>query len=58
MKRTIIVIPTLNEYENVCILLDEFLKLEIDVVFVDDNSTDRTDQIIKNNIYFDKNIFW
>jgi glycosyltransferase involved in cell wall biosynthesis len=57
MKRTIIVIPTLNEYENVCILLDEFLKLEIDVVFVDDNSTDRTDQIIKNNIYFDKNIF-
>jgi dolichol-phosphate mannosyltransferase len=57
MKRTIIVIPTLNEYENVCILLDEFLKLDIDVVFVDDNSTDGTDQIIKNNIYFDKKYF-
>ena len=38
MNKTIIVIPTLNEYENVEILLDEFVKLDVDVVFIDDNS--------------------
>lgn len=57
MNSTIIVIPTLNEYENVEILLTEFSKLDVDVVFIDDNSTDGTDHIIKNNIYFDKKYF-
>ena len=50
MNRKIVVIPTLNEFENVVILLNEFLNLDVDVVFIDDNSTDGTDQIIKNNI--------
>ena len=57
MNKTIIVIPTLNEYENVQILLDKFLKLDVDVVFIDDNSIDHTDIIIENNIYFDKKYF-
>ncbi len=57
MNTTIIVIPTLNEYENVEILLDEFVKLDVDVVFIDDNSTDGTDQTIENNIYFDKKFY-
>jgi dolichol-phosphate mannosyltransferase len=57
MNKTIVVIPTLNEYENVEILLDKFLTLDVDVVFIDDNSTDHTDQIIENNIYFDKKYF-
>ena len=57
MNKTIVVIPTLNEYENVEILLDEFLTLDVDVVFIDDNSIDHTDQIIENNIYFDKKYF-
>ena len=57
MNKTIVVIPTLNEYENVEILLDKFLTLDVDVVFIDDNSIDHTDQIIENNIYFDKKYF-
>lgn len=57
MNTIIIVIPTLNEYENVEILLNDFSKLDVDVVFIDDNSTDGTVQIIKNNIYFDKKYF-
>ena len=57
MNTTIIVIPTLNEYENVEILLDEFVKLDVDVVFIDDSSIDGTDQTIENNIYFDKKFY-
>ena len=57
MNTTIIVIPTLNEFENVEILLDEFVKLDVDVVFIDDNSIDGTDQTIENNIYFDKKFY-
>ena len=34
MNKTIVVIPTLNEYENVEILLDKFLTLDVDVVFI------------------------
>ena len=45
MNRTIVVIP-LNEYENVKILL-KFVDVDVDVIFIDDNSTDLTDQIIK-----------
>ena len=51
MNTTIIVIPTLNEYENVEILLTEFLKLDVDVVFIDDNSGDDTRKVIQDNLY-------
>ena len=54
MNRTIVVIPTLNEYENVKILLNKFVDVDVDVIFIDDNSTDLTDQIIKNDINFEK----
>ena len=57
MNRTIVVIPTLNEYENVKILLSKFVDVDVDVIFIDDNSTDLTDQIIKNNINFEKKYF-
>lgn len=57
MNNIIIIIPTLNEYENVEILLSEFLKLNVDVVFIDDNSIDFTDQLIESNRYFNKKYF-
>ena len=57
MNRTIVVIPTLNEYENVKILLSKFVDVDVDVIFIDDNSTDLTDQIIKNDINFEKKYF-
>ena len=37
MNRTIVVIPTLNEYENVKILLSKFVDVDVDVIFIDDN---------------------
>ena len=57
MNTTIIVIPTLNEYENVEILLTEFLKLDVDVVFIDDNSGDDTRKVIQDNLYFNKKYY-
>tara|TARA_X000000368_G_C23011590_1_gene703737 strand:+ start:195 stop:896 length:702 start_codon:yes stop_codon:yes gene_type:complete len=57
MNTTIIVIPTFNEYENVEILLEQFIQLDVDVVFIDDNSIDRTGEIIKSNLYFNKKYF-
>ena len=57
MNTTIVVIPTLNEYENVKILLSKFVDVDVDVIFIDDNSTDLTDQIIKNDINFEKKYF-
>ena len=57
MNKTIIVIPTLNEYENVKTLLHEFLKFDVDVIFVDDNSSDLTYKLIENNNLFEKKYF-
>ena len=54
MNTTIVVIPTLNEYENVKTLLNKFIDVDVDVVFIDDNSIDLTDQIIENDINFEK----
>jgi dolichol-phosphate mannosyltransferase len=57
MNKTIIVIPTLNEYENVKILLNEFLKLDVDVIFIDDNSSDLTYKLIEDNNLYRKKYF-
>jgi dolichol-phosphate mannosyltransferase len=48
-KKTIIVIPTYNERENIGRLIDEILRLDIDVkiVVVDDNSPDGTAEIVR-----------
>ena len=48
MKRILVGIPTLNEAKNVEIMVARLgsLALPLDILFVDDNSTDRTGQIL------------
>ena len=48
--RTIVVVPTYNESENIGRLLDELMGLSVatDVLVVDDSSQDGTDKIIKS----------
>lgn len=57
MSKTVIVIPTLNENENVEILLEQLIEFDINVVFVDDNSTDGTRKTIETNQNFNKKYF-
>ena len=49
MNNIVIVIPTLNEEENIKILFNKLTatKIAFDFLFVDDNSSDRSQEIIK-----------
>ena len=50
MKKTLIIIPTYNEIENIPGLIDDIKKLEpeSDILIVDDNSEDGTGEFVKN----------
>lgn len=53
MKRALIIIPTYNESENIVNIINELLALNysgvnIDILVVDDNSTDGTASLVKN----------
>lgn len=60
MNKSIIVIPTYNEIENIEIILQKVfsLQLGVNVLIVDDNSPDKTyekvQELISSNIYEDK----
>lgn len=58
MKKKLILIPTYNESENVEKLYIELKKLKIDadILFIDDNSPDRTSDIIKKISNKDKGV--
>ena len=47
--KTLVIIPTYNEAENVSLIIDAALrqKKSIDVLIVDDNSPDGTSNIVK-----------
>tara|TARA_B100000949_G_C14054968_1_gene355263 strand:+ start:117 stop:347 length:231 start_codon:yes stop_codon:yes gene_type:complete len=49
MNNLIIIIPTLNEKENIEILFDKLIKtnIEFDLLFIDDNSNDGTRELIE-----------
>ncbi len=53
--KTLIAIATFNEYGNISLLLDSIFKenLNTDVLFIDDNSPDKTERAIKH--YQEKN---
>ena len=59
MSKTIVVIPTYNESENVIILIDCLLGLgpDIDILIVDDNSPDGTASMVKNHVEFNSRLF-
>ena len=52
MKKALITIPTYNEAENIVNIINELLALklpdiEIDVLVIDDNSSDGTSNLVK-----------
>ena len=48
MKKNIILIPTYNEFTNISIITNKIFKQKInsDILFIDDNSTDGTKEKI------------
>ena len=50
MNNVIIIVPTLNEKENIEILINQLFttNLVFDLLFVDDNSSDGTQEVIKD----------
>tara|TARA_B100000900_G_scaffold397211_1_gene397319 strand:+ start:13630 stop:14331 length:702 start_codon:yes stop_codon:yes gene_type:complete len=57
MSKAIAVIPTLNEYKNVKVLLEEFLNFQLDVIFIDDNSSDQTQELIQEHPLYNSKYF-
>ena len=60
LKIISIIIPTYNEYKNLPILLDKLLNLkttfEKEIIIVDDNSSDGTNDLARNYSQFDRRI--
>tara|TARA_B100001057_G_C22701679_1_gene892005 strand:+ start:329 stop:1048 length:720 start_codon:yes stop_codon:yes gene_type:complete len=50
MKKTIVIIPTYNEIENISLIIDSLfnIKIILDILVVDDNSPDGTSDVVKN----------
>src|SRR4051812_27775226 len=58
MAKTLVIIPTYNEIENLPMLLDRIdeTRLGVDVMVVDDNSPDGTGQWVKGQLDERKNL--
>ena len=58
MNNTIIIVPTLNEKVNIEILLNKLIetKINFDLLFIDDNSIDGTQEAIKKLVRENQNI--
>ena len=54
--KSIVIIPTYNESENIIKIIDEvfLLKDNFNVLVVDDNSPDKTSQLVEDKIPFHK----
>lgn len=46
--RAVVVIPTFNEAENLSRLLPQLLELRLDILIVDDSSSDRTQDVVRD----------
>lgn len=59
MPRSLVIIPTYNEKENILKILDAVIGLhsEIDVLIVDDGSPDGTGQLVRATPLFNQRIF-
>ena len=53
MKKTLVIIPTYNEIENIESIIHEIFKIKLDlnILVVDDNSPDGTGDVVYNLIY-------
>ena len=58
MNNVIIIVPTLNEKENIEILVNQLVTTNIafDLLFIDDNSNDGTQEVIKDLVKKKQNI--
>ena len=58
MENIIIIVPTLNEKENIEILLNKIksTNIEFDLLFIDDNSNDGSQEVIKDLVKKNQNI--
>jgi len=58
-NRTLVVVPTYNERNNIVLLLDEVLEQSpsIDVLVVDDSSPDGTGELVRKNDNYNRRIF-
>ena len=58
MNKTLVFTATYNEVDNISVFLDLVLKIsDIDILIVDDNSPDKTSEIIKRYQKNNKNLF-
>ena len=57
MNKTIVVIPTYNEAENITKIIEEIKIFSLDILIVDDNSPDKTSEIVKNLMDSKKGLF-
>ena len=59
MNKTVVIIPTYNEADNIVkiISLINNLKLELDILVIDDNSPDGTGQIVSDVRQSNSNLF-
>ena len=56
-KSHLIIVPTFNEIENISDFIKEFLKLDISLLVVDDNSPDGTGNYVENIMKNQPNIY-
>ena len=60
MNKICVIIPVLNEEENIIKIFNniKLIKQKLDILFIDDNSTDKTRNEIKKLKRKNKNIFF
>lgn len=56
-SKLLIISPTYNEIENIKYFIDSVVKLNLNLLVIDDNSPDGTAQIVKESPMFNKTIF-
>lgn len=57
IEKKIVIIPTFNESENILSLIENLQEFKIDILIVDDNSPDKTYDIVAKHNNFGKSIF-
>ena len=59
-KKSLVIIPTFNESDNILQIIDEIFQLEdnFNILVVDDNSPDKTANLVKKNLLFIKTDFF
>ena len=56
INKNIIIIPTFNESENITNIINELKIFDLDILIVDDNSPDKTSEIVKKLMIKNKKI--